>query len=100
MKRGCVTGVAQLVEQWSPKPKVVSSNLTTRAIVKSENMSAVVNFVKESFDEMKHKVSWPKYSQLQSSSILVLIGSLLFALLIGIMDFAFKNGMEWFYQSM
>lgn len=25
------TGVAQLVEQWSPKPKVVSSNLTTRA---------------------------------------------------------------------
>ncbi len=25
------TGVAQLVEQWSPKPKVGSSNLSTRA---------------------------------------------------------------------
>jgi hypothetical protein len=25
------TGVAQLVEHWSPKPRVVSSNLTARA---------------------------------------------------------------------
>ena len=24
-------GIAQLVEQWSPKPKVVSSNLSARA---------------------------------------------------------------------
>ena len=30
------TGVAQLVEQWSPKPKVVSSNLTTRAMKRSK----------------------------------------------------------------
>ena len=63
-------------------------------------MANIVDFVKESVDEMRHKVSWPKYSELQSSSVLVLVGSLVFALMIGVMDFAFKNVMEWFYQSM
>lgn len=36
------TGVAQLVEQWSPKPKVESSILSTRAteeVQKNENKS-------------------------------------------------------------
>jgi preprotein translocase subunit SecE len=47
---------------------------------------------------MRYKVSWPKYSELQASSILVLVASLIFALLIGVMDLAFDNAMTWFYQ--
>jgi len=62
-------------------------------------MANIVEFVKESFDEMMHKVTWPKLSDLQSSSVLVLIGALVFALIIGSMDFVFKNMMDWFYQS-
>lgn len=59
---------------------------------------AIIDFIKESYDEMKHKVTWPKYSDLQSSSILVLIGSLVFALVIGSMDFVFQNIMDAFYN--
>ena len=59
---------------------------------------AIIEFIKESYDEMKHKVTWPKYSDLQSSSILVLIGSLVFALVIGSMDFVFQNIMDAFYN--
>ena len=62
-------------------------------------MASLVDFVKESVEEMKHKVTWPKLSELQSSSVLVLIGALIFALIIGSMDFVFKNMMDWFYQS-
>lgn len=62
-------------------------------------MANIVGFIKESVDEMLHKVTWPKLSDLQSSSILVLIGALIFALIIGVMDLAFKNMMDWFYQS-
>ena len=47
---------------------------------------------------MKNKVSWPKYSELQSSSILVLVASLIFALVIGLMDYVFQTGMDWFYK--
>ena len=47
---------------------------------------------------MKSKVSWPTYKELQESSILVLIASLIFALIIGIMDLVFKGVLkDWFY---
>ena len=62
-------------------------------------MASIIEFVKESYDEMVHKVTWPKLSDIQSSSVLVLIGALIFALIIGSMDFVFKNMMDWFYQS-
>lgn len=54
-------------------------------------------FLQGSYDEMKNKVSWPKYGSLQNSSILVLIASLIFALFIGLIDYVFKSGMDWFY---
>ena len=56
-------------------------------------------FIVDSFDEMKNKVSWPKYSELQNSSILVLVASMIFALMIGGFDWVFKTTMQWFYQS-
>jgi preprotein translocase subunit SecE len=62
-------------------------------------MQKLKTFVVESIDEMKNKVSWPKYSELQSSSILVLVASLIFALVIGLFDFLFKEGMEMFYNA-
>ncbi len=52
----------------------------------------------ESYDEMRHKVSWPKLSELQSSSVLVLVASLIFALVIGIIDLGFDKIMDWFYS--
>ncbi|MGW8122872.1 preprotein translocase subunit SecE [Roseivirga echinicomitans] len=60
-------------------------------------MSKVKTFIAESYVEMRHKVSWPKYSELQSSSVLVLVASLIFALVIGIIDLGFNNIMDWFY---
>lgn len=61
-------------------------------------MSKLKTFVASSVDEMRHKVSWPKWSDLQSSSVLVLVASLIFALLIGIIDLGFDNIMDWFYN--
>jgi preprotein translocase subunit SecE len=56
------------------------------------------NFVLESYDEMKNKVTWPKYSFLQNSAVLVLVASLIFALFIGVIDLGFENIMKWFYD--
>ncbi len=56
-------------------------------------------FIEESVDEMKNKVSWPKYSELQSSSILVLIASVIFAFMIGAIDYAFDNAMDFLYKA-
>jgi len=58
----------------------------------------VKNFVVESVDEMKNKVTWPKYTSLQNSAVLVLVASLIFSLLIGVIDISFENIMTWFYD--
>jgi len=64
----------------------------------SEAMSKIRNYINETVEEMRYKVSWPSYSELQNSSVLVLIGSLVFALLVGAMDFVFDFGLTWFYN--
>lgn len=56
-------------------------------------------FINESFDEVKNKVTWPTMKELQSNTVLVLVSALVFAIMIGLVDFVFENGMTWFYRS-
>ncbi|MEM8965732.1 preprotein translocase subunit SecE [Tunicatimonas pelagia] len=62
-------------------------------------MNNVVEFIRASYQEMSEKVTWPSYSSLQRSSFLVLVASLIFALLIGVIDLGFENAMKWFYNA-
>lgn len=47
-----------------------------------------------SYDELVHKVSWPTYSELANSAVVVLYASLLIALVVWGMDVCFQNFME------
>lgn len=62
-------------------------------------MQKIGNYFAESWDEIKNKVSWSTYSELQSSAILVLVASTIFALVIGAVDWVFKTGLQWFYSA-
>lgn len=57
-------------------------------------------YISESYNELMHKVSWPSYKELQTSSIIVLVASLLIAVLVFIMDMGFKNIMELIYTNL
>jgi len=46
-------------------------------------------YVEESYSELVHKVSWPTWKDLQSSSIVVLIASMIIALVVFAMDYIF-----------
>jgi preprotein translocase subunit SecE len=61
-------------------------------------MNSVVDFFRASWDEVIHNVTWPKISDLQASTTLVLIGSLIFAAVVGLMDFVFENILNQLYQ--
>ncbi len=61
-------------------------------------MEKIKNYIIESWDEIRNKVSWPKFTELQGSAILVLVASLIFALVIGFVDLGFKNALAWFYK--
>ena len=56
------------------------------------------SYIKSSYDELVNKVSWPSWSELQSSSIVVAIASMIIALIIYLMDQAFSNIMNVFYS--
>jgi len=60
-------------------------------------MKKLVNFVQGSIEELTKNVSWPKWSELQSSSALVLIASIVFAIVIGLIDFVFKYVLQSIY---
>ena len=61
-------------------------------------MSKLSVYFKESYNELTKKVSWPTWAQLQSSAIVVLVASVLFAVVIFLMDFAFNNLMTGIYN--
>jgi preprotein translocase subunit SecE len=61
-------------------------------------MLKIREYIRESVDELVNKVSWPSWDELQSSSIVVLIASLIIALVIFLMDSTFKNMMEFVYK--
>ncbi|MDY0015988.1 MAG: preprotein translocase subunit SecE [Bacteroidales bacterium] len=52
-------------------------------------MKKIINYFKESYYELTQKVSWPSWDELQNSSIVVSIASLIIALIVFVMDFTF-----------
>jgi len=57
----------------------------------------IVEYVAESYDELVHKVSWPTWSELQNSAVVVSIASLIIALVVFMMDEAFQLVLKQFY---
>ena len=90
------TGVAQLVEHWSPKPGVGRSSRSTRAKFYKIIMKIKL-YIEESYKELTQKVTWPTWQELQSSAIVVMVASLIIAMLIFLMDSSFSNIMELIY---
>ncbi|HZM13058.1 MAG TPA: preprotein translocase subunit SecE [Bacteroidales bacterium] len=57
----------------------------------------VLNYFKESYNELMHKVTWPAWSELQGSATLVLVTSVILAIVIWMMDFTFEKIMSTVY---
>jgi preprotein translocase subunit SecE len=54
-------------------------------------------YVQETWIELIHKVSWPTWSDLQNSALVVMIGTVIISLIIFAMDVSFRNIMEMIY---
>jgi preprotein translocase subunit SecE len=62
-------------------------------------MKKLKAFIIECITEIRYKVTWPPYKELQNNSILVLVASLVFAAIIGLIDLCFRNAISWLYHS-
>lgn len=60
-------------------------------------MRKFINYLKDSYTELTKKVTWPSWSKLQNSAILVLVATVILAIVIWVIDFAFQHLMETIY---
>lgn len=60
-------------------------------------MERLILSIKESYNELINKVTWPTWGNLQQSTILVLIASLIFALLVFLIDSVSRQVVNFFY---
>ncbi len=61
-------------------------------------MNKISNYFRESYYELTEKVTWPTWLQLQQSTIIVLITTLIITALVWIMDFAAQNLLKAIYS--
>jgi preprotein translocase subunit SecE len=61
-------------------------------------MKKIRQYIKESYDELMHKVSWPSWSELQNSAIVVSVASLIIAVAVYLMDISFSTLLKQFYN--
>ena len=96
MREPISTGIAQLVEHWSPKPGVGSSSLSSRA---NNNVmfKSIIKYCKDSYEELAHKTTWPTLKELSNSAVVVLTASIIIALVVFAMDKVFHLVMTTVY---
>ncbi|MFI3288980.1 MAG: preprotein translocase subunit SecE [Rikenellaceae bacterium] len=58
----------------------------------------MINYIKDSYNELVTKVSWPSLTQLQSSTVVVMVATAIFAVVILAMDLSFEGVMGSIYK--
>ncbi|WP_445956167.1 preprotein translocase subunit SecE [Yeosuana sp.] len=61
-------------------------------------MAGIVNYIKESFGELKNNVSWTPWAEAQSLTILVAVFSIIFSLGIWGVDTVFSKVIAFYFQ--
>ena len=62
-----------------------------------KNLKLLTN-IRESYDELRYKTSWPSKKQLVKSAIIVMIASVIIALIIFVMDQIVDHVMHFIYS--
>jgi preprotein translocase subunit SecE len=61
-------------------------------------MKKIVEYIKESYNELVYKVSWPTRAELSNSAVVVMFASLIIAVVIFVIDMGFEGVMRFFYE--
>jgi len=61
-------------------------------------MNKISNYFRDSYKELTEKVSWPNWTQLQQSTMIVLAATLLITAIVAVMDFVASGGLKILYK--
>jgi preprotein translocase, SecE subunit, bacterial len=63
-----------------------------------DSMKKIFAYIKESYNELVYKVSWPSKVEVSNSSVVVLIASLIIAAFILLLDSSFEAVVRFLYE--
>jgi preprotein translocase subunit SecE len=61
-------------------------------------MNKVGTYFRESYRELLEKVTWPTWPQLQQSTVIVLVATLIITAVVWVMDFLALSGLNFIYS--
>lgn len=61
-------------------------------------MNKIATYFKESYKELVEKVTWPTWQQLQQSTMIVLVATLIITAMVWVMDFATGTALKQIYK--
>jgi preprotein translocase subunit SecE len=61
-------------------------------------MTKVANYFRDSYKELMEKVTWPTWAQLQQSTMIVLVATLVITALVTLIDFGAGNVLKQVYK--
>ena len=60
----------------------------------------IKTYLKDVHNELVNKTSWPTWSELTNSAIVVMVASVIISAVIFAMDFTFENVLSWVYEKL
>ncbi|MGN6416613.1 MAG: preprotein translocase subunit SecE [Pseudobacter sp.] len=61
-------------------------------------MNKVTTYIRESYKELLEKVSWPTWTQLQQSTVIVLVATLVITAIVWLLDIVAQSGLKFIYS--
>ena len=61
-------------------------------------MVKIATYFRDSYKELLEKVTWPTFAQLQQSTMVVLVATLVITAIISLMDFLASGALKFIYE--
>ncbi len=61
-------------------------------------MTKIANYFRDSYKELLEKVSWPTWTQLQQSTMIVLVATLVITAFVSLVDFLAGGALKFIYK--
>jgi preprotein translocase subunit SecE len=61
-------------------------------------MNKITTYFKESYRELMEKVTWPSWEQLQQSTVIVLVATVIITAMVWVMDFSSNQLLKLIYS--
>ena len=65
---------------------------------KQKKMNKIQSYFRDSYNELMEKVTWPKWQQLQQSTMIVLVATLVITAIVWLLDLGSSNLLKFVYS--